>query len=440
MQTSDIIPDHAHELRQAATSGDVDKVRTLLESGAKVDSFENAPLRWAVRHRQTAVVALLLESGATLAPYEDDMVLLAASNGDARTMALLFAQLPNPLDRDLLDRALVPAVKARDANTVNLLLDNGADPTAQNHEPLMQAACAGQIEILRLLITYGAQASARDSRVLFNAVFSRDTTVLQLLLAAGADVRAQYGVPLQLAINQGDGEMVDMLLQAEMPMPDPQWMVEAAQTDSPELLPILAAHGFDWTPHADDLVQKAAANGCARVLQYILTKLLIDRVVLSASLEPAVKSEAGLVVKLLIDHGADAATGQSAAFGEAIKLGQFATARWLLQAGARAADLPDDALSRTFAAGDASLTRDLLRHGVAVNSACFLPFTAWQFSLEFSPDELFVDTLGQRYSPAICRNRLQFCRALAESAKTYCEPDAPRLTLWLAHVLTASGH
>jgi len=81
----DIDHDQGFELRTAVAIGDMGRVTTLLETGAKVDVLQNAPVRWAVRHRHATILGMLLEHGATIDSYEDELVMVAASNGDART-------------------------------------------------------------------------------------------------------------------------------------------------------------------------------------------------------------------------------------------------------------------------------------------------------------------------------------------------------------------
>ncbi|MGO8698801.1 MAG: ankyrin repeat domain-containing protein [Limisphaerales bacterium] len=280
--------DQGFDLRRAVIAGDVAKIKTLLEAGAQVDVLQNAPVRWAVRHRQASVASLLLESGASIDTHEAELILLAASNGDAATLGLLLSKLSKPYDRDLLDQALIESIKSHNSIVVNMLLDCGADPTADNHEVLMTAASGGDAEIVRLVTLYGADVCARDSQALFHSVFSQHPRVIEFLLATGADIHAQRGIPLQLAVSLGDSEIVEILLRAGVPMTDPAWVADVAQTDSIETLCILAAHGADWHGYADQMAFDAAKNGRARMLAYILAEAsALNKVNLSKALAPA---------------------------------------------------------------------------------------------------------------------------------------------------------
>jgi DNA repair protein RadC len=87
--TGDINHDQGFELRRAVIAGDVAKIKTLLAAGAQVDVLQNAPVRWAVRHRQASAASLLLEHGASIDTHEEEFVLLAAYRVECFQLAML---------------------------------------------------------------------------------------------------------------------------------------------------------------------------------------------------------------------------------------------------------------------------------------------------------------------------------------------------------------
>lgn len=93
----------------------------------------------------------------------------------------------------VLDSKLIHAVKAENKDSVQQLLDLGANPNIEDRgmTPLMLASESGNIEIVKLLLDAGAQANyeARDGRTaLLYAVWDDYHEIEELLLAEGADV------------------------------------------------------------------------------------------------------------------------------------------------------------------------------------------------------------------------------------------------------------
>ncbi|KAI0180593.1 ankyrin repeat-containing domain protein [Hypoxylon sp. FL1284] len=91
-----------------------------------------------------------------------------------------------------------------------LLLENNADPNAQDHNqrvPLHYAACLGSDLITGLLIDYGADIDIQDERgfaALHYAIFNEDRTsrVIEQLLQRGASLHTAdiiYQTPLHYA-------------------------------------------------------------------------------------------------------------------------------------------------------------------------------------------------------------------------------------------------
>jgi ankyrin repeat protein len=438
-QITDPNHDLGFELRRAAAVGNTARIHALLSAGADVDILNGAPLRWGVRHRQTDAVRLLIDHGAQLTFHEQDLLTMAAQNGDAQTLCVLLPLLSRPYDSELLDHALVEAVKSRDRATVKALLDAGANPTAKNHDPVMIAATNGDSPLLRLLHIHGADVSAHDSQAVVAAVVAKQPQALNLLLALGANSHAQNGIPLRLAISQGDAEIVEILIRAGEKVPDPAWIINAAQSDSVETLVMLAAHGADWSPLADDLLYQAAQSGNARMLAYIFAEaLVLDPTVINQALEPAARTASGQVLKLLLSNGADPMTDNSAALRAAIDAKEFGVARLLLQAGARAKDLPGSVIAPVFEE-DASFAIELLRGGVSVQDAQFSPLSSARFTLKVPPEAVVLADDGEPHPEPIRTARLLLARTLATKAAKQQETTAVSATIWLSEVLDAAG-
>jgi len=130
--TVDDIPTAASPLAIAAISGDLAKIRSLLEAGAEIettDALGRTPLHMAAFYGRTRATELLLASGATIEVR------------DRIGMTPLHA-----------------AVLAGGRHVVELLLDRKADPNARTdtgQTPLHLAAATGQPRVARLLIERG---------------------------------------------------------------------------------------------------------------------------------------------------------------------------------------------------------------------------------------------------------------------------------------------
>jgi competence ComEA-like helix-hairpin-helix protein len=124
------------ELRTAARSGDVKKVKALLDSGA--DGCDKFALLWASEEGHDQVVAELIKAGV-------DVDSRSAAGG------------PN---------ALSLAAQNGHLQVVHMLVEAGADVNAQAMQgwtPLMKAAFFGHDEIVKSLIEAGAEIRIRDA-------------------------------------------------------------------------------------------------------------------------------------------------------------------------------------------------------------------------------------------------------------------------------------
>jgi ankyrin repeat protein len=161
-----------HRLAEAAKARDLPTLRALLKQRVDV----NVPLpdgatalHWASHWDDLDAAALLIRAGARVNAQDDHGVtplLLASTN--------------------------------RSPAMVRRLLEEGADPRLGRHTgvtPLMMASRTGSVEIVRMLVDRGADVNARETShqqtSLMWAVSENHTDVIQVLLENGADVGAR---------------------------------------------------------------------------------------------------------------------------------------------------------------------------------------------------------------------------------------------------------
>jgi ankyrin repeat protein len=157
---------------EAAVAGDTKTVGEKLDDGADPNRTRDrvTPLRCAVEHHHTDVVALLVEHGAR--PHNPTFVEHATRSGDVEIVRLLLDAGAEPTV-ELLDVAAGgspvdissdftqdprPATADEGAAITKLLLARGLDPNADANgpTPLLWAAFNGRAEVLRLLLAHGA--------------------------------------------------------------------------------------------------------------------------------------------------------------------------------------------------------------------------------------------------------------------------------------------
>lgn len=212
----------SQEFLDAATSGDVSKVKTMLHSdptlGRAKDENGVSVIMKATYYGKRDVVDALLESGVELDVFES-----AATGNTERLLDLIAkdASLTNAYSVD----GFTPlgfATFFGQAEVVKALLKAGADVNAASREsmkvtPLASAAAAKQTEIARLLIAHGANVNARAAGghiPLHEAAANGNVELVKLLLENGVDVNAKTDegkTPLDFAVEYKRPEVIALL-------------------------------------------------------------------------------------------------------------------------------------------------------------------------------------------------------------------------------------
>ncbi|KAH9011723.1 ankyrin repeat-containing domain protein, partial [Lactarius deliciosus] len=194
-------------------------VRLFIEHGVDVtaqDESHSTPLHLASSWGAPESVRLLIDSGADVTAQDGSgrtPLHLASSSVSEKAVSLLFQHRPDINGQD--DIPPIPPYWVK-VDTVRVLIDHGADVTAQDEThstPLHFAALSGSAEIVRLLIERGADITARDRGGMEHRM-KADT--VRLLINHGADMNAQdetHLTPLHLASSLGSAETVQLLIE-----------------------------------------------------------------------------------------------------------------------------------------------------------------------------------------------------------------------------------
>lgn len=107
---------------------------------------------------------------------------------------------------------LVKAVKQENYKKAKLCIKLGADVITDNHA-LKIAVAKNKTDIAKLLIDAGANATANDDELLNWACIDGNVELVKLLIKAGANVKSQDNSPMQLAVSEGHIEVIKLLLE-----------------------------------------------------------------------------------------------------------------------------------------------------------------------------------------------------------------------------------
>ncbi|HWO01122.1 MAG TPA: ankyrin repeat domain-containing protein [Blastocatellia bacterium] len=304
-------------------------------------------------------------AGETAPPPPDPKaapIMEALRSGDTRTFEKLAREDPKAgsLKGAGGTTPLMQAVLYGDAQSVRLLLDNGANPNIKNEvgaTALMWAV--GEPEKARLLLEHGADVNARsdDGRTpLLIATGQRDSLeIVKLLLGRGASLSTKspstvgYATPLSEAAGIGDDALLRMLIEggADVKGAGRQALASAHRAKCTKCLEILLEHA-DRQTASIAAVLFATPGGDASAV-----KALLDRGADANARDPhgntllalAANSDAIPVetVKSLIERGADLnakdADGRTAL--DCAKLrGSTAVVDLLIKAGAKEGGSP----------------------------------------------------------------------------------------------------
>ena len=189
----------------ASATGDIKRVKGVLENGAEVDLQENdgwTALMSASQNGHTEIIELLNKFGAQVDLQKNDgwtALMSASQNGHAEVVTLLHeygAQVNLPNNDGW--TALMLSSQNGHTKVVKLLNEFDAQVNLQKNDgwtALMSASQNGQAEVVKLLHEYGAQVNLPNNdgvTALMLASQNGHTEVVKLLHEYGAQVDLQF--------------------------------------------------------------------------------------------------------------------------------------------------------------------------------------------------------------------------------------------------------
>lgn len=203
-------PSKSRELFNAAVANKIDKLRSLLKEGAKVN----------------VDYSMQLDSGGEITGFTP--LMSASSNKNIEAVRLLIKEgaWVNYMGSEVRN-ALWYATYVGSTEVVKFLLENGAyinNSDMLDMTPVMAASINGDTEIVRLLIKYKAKLNMKhkdgDTALMFS-IANGNNEIAKLLIDAGADVNAgnRYGItPLIISAVENNVEIARYLLDKKADM------------------------------------------------------------------------------------------------------------------------------------------------------------------------------------------------------------------------------
>jgi len=426
-------------LLQAAAEGDSKSVEQLLDDGRAVNKFDDSALRAALRHKHPNVVKQLLAAGADFKNHATEFLCIAARNADLASLGLLLPLLKRsdglPTSPGIIEPALLKAIATLDTRAVKMSLAAMITPVASNSQAVILAVRHGSVEILKILRDKGSDLFAEKLPALRTASEGRQPHVVKFLLSEGTFTDEALSEAVCAAVECGDVETLELLLEHGGQLEPPNAIVNAAINDSLDVLLLLEHYGNSFSPFANELVEYAIDQKAPKVLQWVLSKASVSNLILDKGLETAVLNNGSEILELLIQAGADAGANHSASLKIAIANGGFHMVLALLAAKAKPSDLDGEPVRTVLDCQQWWLLPELFYRGISVAGLVLLEDHAVNFFLHFPSAAMAKDNAGNSHPDSLLHERVKFAKTTAEVAGNHQPETKTTIAICLAGFL-----
>jgi len=294
---------HFH-LIHAIRNGFVERAKLLIDAGVDVnkpdDSYETrlkgkTPYEVAQLLGEQKIAEYLLEAGAQATQFSPLLEFqMACSLGRSERVSELLAEHPTLISesKPVQYELLLEAIKRSRLDALRLMINLNFELNTPNRRPLLaEAALAGQSDTVQLLLEHGADPTQRDpsyfSTAIGFALHANHADIIAMLDATEMDVftAASRGNLVQLSRHlEGNPALVNQRFKEIRPNPtkpcENDWMTPLAyatlnnQVDAMRLLLQHGANAAPTNPEGETLLHLAQLNKCTQeVIDLLRDKL-----------------------------------------------------------------------------------------------------------------------------------------------------------------------
>ena len=250
--------------------GDLEKVTDSLERGADVHYNRDAPLYWACCGGHIEVVEVLVEHGACIEARDGRPLIDSASDGHLEVVKYLISK-----GATRLDEALSESAREGHLDVVEYLLDLGANPAIDGHKAFINAAASENWRIPILILDVYKESIPQEIllEMLYKAVRVRNMDLIQCLVDKGVNVIADDNEAICIAGDVGLREILKYLIEqgADPHARNERPLFNAIQSNRLEAVEYLVSkHNPDLSVNDDELVKLAIKKDTASIVEILL--------------------------------------------------------------------------------------------------------------------------------------------------------------------------
>jgi ankyrin repeat protein len=332
----------------AARSGHFELVKWLISKGADIDTTPN-PLIEAASIGNEDIVKILLDNGASTEGLEGGIMCSAAESGNVALAKLLIETGINVKALGGMYNSLIHAVQSGNIEMVSLIIDTGFDINDEGigSPALCTAIEIEEFEIADYLIEKGADVHVLDifGRSLITVAAAKNNIhLVEKFISLGVDINQyseQMGDALFAAAEDGFLDLVNLLISKGIDISTrgtekPTALVRAIQAKHHDVVETMLKNGAVLTAEDFKLVMsEEVPNGRLDHIEELLKfceSLSPDQ--LQPILVLAAQHDQKDIANFLLRKGATAAGNENEALFFAAKTGSFDIVELLLQKGA----------------------------------------------------------------------------------------------------------
>lgn len=340
-----------------------------------------------------------------------------------------------------LNRQLLRAVKTNACDRIEPLLRQGADPLANNCRTLIVAIERGRVPILEKFVRHGIDLSQHHIDRLEIAIECNQLETLTFLLNASLNLPGDLEVACLMAIRNDCGQAMAILLAEDVEF-DFSPVAECVEHDSINCFGLLVEQGLNPQIQAAQIVEDCVHHSANKILTFMLQNFSPGTQMLNSLLLRVACERPTDVLEILINHGATSPIESTEAFIKALDNRRWIPTAELLLPHIDISRIDDRDLANLACCCAWDLAKQVLKRGMDRPIYELDPMFANDFVSKIEPEYFFILDEGLPLTKAFLKERLLFCRDMAQAASEYVKRDEnddkrkkAKITNWLTRCI-----